>query len=400
MVRQPEEPVDTTIDAELAEQTKEAKCRESAKVFLVGQVIAFLVGCTGLFSQLLAANAVDIPTVQSALNYFVLSFALIVHAARSGWKFRLHSPWWAYLIVAFFDLEGNYAVTKAYQCTDITSIMLLDCMTIPTCFMLSKIFLKAQFHNLHYGGMCLCLVGIALIIVSDTAFQQPDSGGSTNQSVAFNLQETTLPGINGTTAVPLPPFCLDSRAVGDALCLTGSVLYAVSNVAQESIVKYQPIPEFLGMLGVFGFLLSVIQIVLLESQELATMDWVQLDNMLYLIGFGASLSAMYILTSIFLRMADSTFFNISLLFSDFWAVVVSFVLFHELPQWLYFVAAPLVIAGCVVYSLKKVLFPPPATYHTISNPQSQHDAEVLKEPVADDGSASQSPASYDSLQAE
>ena len=35
------------------------------------------------------------------------------------------------------------------------------------------------------------------------------------------------------------------------------------------------------MLGVFGFILSVVQIAALERQELATMDWAETDNILY-----------------------------------------------------------------------------------------------------------------------
>lgn len=360
--------VEPTADSDsgLAERPANTSCAHSVKVFFVGQAIAFLVGCTGLFSQLLATNGVDIPTVQNALNYLCLSFALLVHAGKSGWRLRLSSPWWAYAIVAFFDLEANYAVTKAYQCTDITSIMLLDCMTIPTCFILSRIFLKAQFRCIHYVGIALCLTGIAIIIVSDTVFAKPEYFGDMSlvsdgpsTSVSFDVT-TASSGIimttNGTTPMPTPAFCLDSRLVGDALCLAGSIMYGVSNVAQEKIVKEKPIAEFLGMLGLFGFAFSCVQVALLERQELESLDWLQTDNLLYLLGFAVSLTCMYILTSAFLRMADSTFFNISLLFSDFWAVVVSWALFHTLPQWLYFVAVPFVIAGCIVYSLKRVIF--------------------------------------------
>jgi hypothetical protein len=55
----------------------------------------------------------------------------------------------------------------------------------------------------------------------------------------------------------------------------------VANVAQEFLVKEKaPIAEFLGMLGAFGFVLSVAQIALLERQELATLDWLTTSNVL------------------------------------------------------------------------------------------------------------------------
>jgi solute carrier family 35 protein F1/2 len=352
------------------------RCCHTLKTVLLGQTLAMLIGCTGLFATLLALDGVDMPTVQLSINYLCLSFALLVHAARNGWRIpELSVPWWGYALIALLDLEANYLVTKAYQCTDITSVMLLDCMTIPTCFVLSKIFLRARFVCTHYAGMALCVVGIALIVVSDTAF---GSDGNNASAVYINLSAsspspgtpassvwsaaapttgglaTISVGPNATPPAALPAFCLDSKVVGDVMCLAGSVLYAVSNVVQESIVKKKPIAEFLGMLGVFGFGISVVQIALFERQELGSLDWLDGDNAFYIVGFGVALTSMYVLTSVFLRVADSTFFNISLLFSDVWAVVVTWVLFHTLPQWLYFVAAPFVVSGCVVYSLTTV----------------------------------------------
>ncbi len=51
-----------------------------------------------------------------------------------------------------------------------------------------------------------------------------------------------------------------NQLIGDLLCLGGAVLYAVSNVAQEFLVKHHSIPEYLGMLGVSGSIVSAIQL--------------------------------------------------------------------------------------------------------------------------------------------
>ena len=332
------------------EAQRKRRC-DAVKKFGLGQLIALLVGAQGFFASLLADNDVYIPTVQLSLNYLVLCICLVVHVARNNCRLRTSSPWWAYAILAVIDLEANYCVTKAYQCTDFTSIMLLDCMTIPTAFLLSKAFLKAKFRATHYIGIGLCLVGISLIVVSDSAFPP------TNYSTVSHVSVTSLPVINMTTALPMPPFCLHTKAVGDVLCIAGSVLYGMSNVAEEKLVKSSAVLEFIGLLGAWGFFFSIIQIAALERQEIASLDWATTDNLLYLAGFVVTLAAMYVLTGYFLRIADSTFFNIALLSSDFWAVVVSFALYHTLPQWLYWIALPFVIGGSVVYSVKKVRFP-------------------------------------------
>lgn len=48
--------------------------------------------------------------------------------------------------------------------------------------------------------------------------------------------------------------------LGDGLVLLSAVLYAVSNVCQEHTVKNLSRVEFLGMMGLFGTLISGIQL--------------------------------------------------------------------------------------------------------------------------------------------
>lgn len=48
--------------------------------------------------------------------------------------------------------------------------------------------------------------------------------------------------------------------LGDGLVLLSAVLYAVSNMCQEHTVKNLSRVEFLGMMGLFGTLISGIQL--------------------------------------------------------------------------------------------------------------------------------------------
>lgn len=48
--------------------------------------------------------------------------------------------------------------------------------------------------------------------------------------------------------------------IGDILVLLGASLYAVSNVCEEYIVKKLSRREFLGMVGLFGTVISGIQL--------------------------------------------------------------------------------------------------------------------------------------------
>ena len=50
-----------------------------------------------------------------------------------------------------------------------------------------------------------------------------------------------------------------NQAIGDVLVLCGAIMYGVSNVAQEFVVKNYSRVEFLGMIGLFGSIISAIQ---------------------------------------------------------------------------------------------------------------------------------------------
>ncbi len=56
-------------------------------------------------------------------------------------------------------------------------------------------------------------------------------------------------------------FCLagKNQAIGDVLVLCGAILYGISNVAQEFVVKNFSRVEYLGMIGLFGSIISAIQ---------------------------------------------------------------------------------------------------------------------------------------------
>lgn len=55
-------------------------------------------------------------------------------------------------------------------------------------------------------------------------------------------------------------FSGNHRVIGDMLCLGGSMLYAVANVSEEFLVKQHSRMEYLGMVGLFGSLISGVQL--------------------------------------------------------------------------------------------------------------------------------------------
>lgn len=191
-----------------------------------------------------------------------------------------------------------------------------------------------QYTSRHYAGVVTCILGLGILILSDALH----IGG----------------GIGGGEAGP-------QRWKGDLLCLAGASLYAVSNVAQEASIKGGDRVEFLGMLGLWGTAINGAQLLILELGTLRSIQWTG-SIVGLIIGFALCLFAMYVLTSHFLSSGDATLFNLSMLTSDLWAVLVGVLLFGQGLSWLYFVALIVIVGGIVLYNsaeLKQSIAPPP-----------------------------------------
>ncbi|RLN98337.1 hypothetical protein BBJ28_00010759 [Nothophytophthora sp. Chile5] len=331
------------------------------RVLVLGQFISVLIACTGVFSQLLnrsyevrlvllngndtsrrvaqcmlasrsintgpvltiqrtlltAVLQIQIPVTQSAGNYLLLclylvdpvmryrrqqgyklevrvpglgayTLSLVANWTTSTHKLLLHVllqiPWWKYLLLALADVEGNFLVVCAYKYTSISSVMLLDCFTIPVVMLLSATFLRAKYTRSHYVAVLFCLAGISVLVISDV----------------IRDRETML---NGS---------FDGSALyGDLLCLLGSATYACSNVGQEYLI--------------------------------------------------------------FLTTGDAAVFNLSLLTSDFFAVVAAKYLFNEELSSLYFVGFSLIIGGVSVYNRSA----PPTTATELADLKDGSLAQLL-----------------------
>ena len=298
----------------------------------LGQAIALLIALTGVFSTLLVRANASAPTAQSLGVYVLLALVFgaprWLAAAREGRWPRTAVPVGVYALLALVDVEANYLVVKAYAYTSITSIMLLDSWTIPVVMVLSAAFLRRRYAPAHFFGVFFAAAGLAALVASDALQGDGGDGGGGGGG-----------GGGG-----------DSLSVrGDLLCLAGATLYAVSNVGQEFLVKAHDRVEFLGMLGGFGALFNGAQLLVLERDELATVEWTPAVVASWA-GFTLSLAGMYVLTSFFLQRADATLFNLCLLSSDLWAILAAVCFFGATLSWLYFVALALIVVGLVLYN--------------------------------------------------
>ncbi|GJM88228.1 hypothetical protein PR202_ga04267 [Eleusine coracana subsp. coracana] len=153
--------------------------------------------------------------------------------------------------------------------------------------------LQTKYRLRKYIGVAICAIGLVLVVFSDV--HAGDRAGGT------------------------------SPVKGDILVIAGATLYAISNVTEEFLVKASDQIELMGMMGLFGALISVCQISILERSEIESIHW-----------NGA--------------ISGSTMLNLSLLTSDMWAILIRVFAYHEKVDWMYYVAFAAVAVGLVIYS--------------------------------------------------
>ncbi|VBB30061.1 unnamed protein product, partial [Acanthocheilonema viteae] len=154
--------------------------RRTFRNIVYGQILSLCLCGTGVSSQLLSNRGVNTPTAQSFLNYFLLSFIygtmLVFRKGENAFLPVLRKRGWRYLLLAIVDVEANYIIVYAYQFTNLTSIQLLDCSTIPMVLLLSWLFLSTRYLLTHIIGVGICLVGIAVLIWADALEGKGASG--------------------------------------------------------------------------------------------------------------------------------------------------------------------------------------------------------------------------------
>ncbi|KAF9564121.1 hypothetical protein EC968_004624 [Mortierella alpina] len=306
------------------ERTSNVLSKRFLTILLLGQLLSLCITATTIFTTKLAQgdNPVSIPTTQSFLNYFVLGLVYtsitIYKDGVQGWIDMMRRRAVYYMLFAIIDVEGNYFVVKAYSYTSLLSAMLLDAWTIPCVVLLSVFFLKMRFLRYHYLGVVLAMTGMGFLIWSDM-----EAGKD-------------FPG--------------SDYVKGDLFCLLGATLYAVSNVYQEFLVRQTPMYEVVGQLGFWATFLNGAQLAILERNEIRSVKWTP-QVVLYIIGFDIALFTMYSVSPLLFRLSSATFFNLSLLTSDFYGLIFGIFLFNAKINRLYPIAYVLIIAGIIVYNI-------------------------------------------------
>lgn len=306
-------------------------------VVLHWQLAALLLSATALASQLLVRRAVAVPAAQSLLNYALLAMHYAHPAARTPQQQqpsasalpdhtkKTDARQWP--LLALIDVEANYLLVMSYRYTDITSVTLLDAFTVPCVVLLSHRLLGARYSARQLFAVALSLCGLGVLV--------------------------------GVDFVARPNRAHYERPwLGDGLVLVGSALYALSNVAEEALVRTSRAYYF-ARIGGYGFVFCAANCLLFEREAIAT-AWSetrsapagqQAEVAGLMVGYTASLFCFYLLVGHLLsRGSTALLMNLSLITADFWSVLAGVLLLgSRLSMPWYPLAFCTVVAGLLLY---------------------------------------------------
>ncbi|KAJ8922058.1 hypothetical protein NQ315_008699 [Exocentrus adspersus] len=290
---------------------------------ILGQFLSLVLCALNTLSHHISFSATSVlPTGQSFPHYMFLCAIytswLAFRRGDKGLISIIKARGWRYLLLCLIDVEANTLLSTAHQFTTLTSIQLLGCVAIPVALALSCLVLGVRYRMVHIVAVSVCLMGVGCLVWA-------------------NIEDSKIDGKN--------------QLVGDMLCLGGAVLFAIVTVFQELSVKNTDIVEYLGLLGLFGSIVSGVQMLLLEKQTLITSTW--RDSSALLSSFSACQFMFCTFSSVFLVNMGTTALHLSLLSGNFYTLIVGIYFFNYKFHALYFLSYTLSMTGVYIYAIKK-----------------------------------------------
>ncbi|KAJ2757267.1 hypothetical protein GGI19_000201 [Coemansia pectinata] len=290
-------------------------------ILALGQILSLCITSTSVLSNKLAERqTVTTPNFQSFLVYALLlivymPLTLVRLGPRKVWL-NIKKRYYWYIFMALVDVEGNFFVIKAFSYTSLLSCMLLDTWTLPCVMVLAFFLMRARYKWTHILSVLICLGGMGLLIKGDM-----DAGKN---------------------------YLATDAARGDIFMLIGATCYALSNITEEFIVRHRPQYETVAWLGFFGMVINGVQMAIIEHDRLKQMTWTK-EIVGFTIGFDLVMFVLYSIAPFLFRLSSATFYNLSILTSDFYGLIFAKYMFHNPITPIYAGAFVMIVVGLLVY---------------------------------------------------
>ena len=228
-------------------------------------------------------------------------------------------------MMSIIDVVPNFFILFSYGYTSLTSTTILGSLTVPTTMLFSRLILKKIFHPHHYVGVLLCVLGGVMTIYTDS------TNGDSSQTGK-------------------------SEAFGDLLAVVAALMYGLGDAVAEYTVKNLDRFEYLGMLGLFGAIITGLTFPFVELKSLEGVFTKPTNNTGQVVAiylwYILSVLLYYVLEARFLMSSDATMLNLSMQSVNIWAAVFSMTRYHgKGVSSLFWVALLLVFSGVFVYEI-------------------------------------------------
>ncbi|KAM7533351.1 hypothetical protein Aperf_G00000121877 [Anoplocephala perfoliata] len=322
----------------------------------LGQFLSVIIAVTGITSNYLVNFGISLPLVQNLPHYVLLAIVFgIFRWVRLPSPSEVYSPscshrflkflrtrGWQYFIAGTIDVHANWAIVSAYAYTNLTSVQLLDCLSIPTAVVLSRFCLKTRYKWSHITGVLICLVGSGSMVAADYLAAK-GAGTNSSASETENSQNTSL------------------VLFGDFLIIIGAIGYGVSNVYEEYLVRKFGIIDYLIFASSTAVFWTAIYCSAVErtaiGDAIASHDPKNLPAIVgCLIGFALSMFVLYCVMPVALSKTNAVLVNLSLLTADVYALVIGIFLFKYVFHPLYIASYVAIMLGVCLFASKDPIF--------------------------------------------
>jgi solute carrier family 35 protein F1/2 len=163
--------------------------------------------------------------------------------------FTIHAKWYYYFAVAFIEAQAYYLLFLAFRYTSFTFVYISDALAIPSAMLFTKLIMKRSYLWVHLIGAAVCIIGIVVNTASDI---------KPNEDTIEEELEVHISNAD--------------HLKGDLYALVGAILLGLDDVLSEILVSdYGGVTEMLFMKGLYGALISVVQMLIFEMDSITAL---------------------------------------------------------------------------------------------------------------------------------
>lgn len=248
--------------------------------------------------------------------------------------FAIRAKWYYYLAVALIEAQAYYLIFVAFRYTSFTFVYVSDALAIPSTMIFTRLLMRRRYLWTHLVGGAICVAGIAVNTASDMSIE----GGIEHASSLEHVK-------------------------GDVFAIVGAVLLGLDDVLSEIIVSdYGGVTEMLFMKGLFGTLISVVQLAIFERDGVRVLfggdgSSPSSPSASCALSWRMTLFAAHVIARAldvwgemqFLFVSEAALLNLLLLTSDLYAAVFDVLTEGLAPTPYFYAAFCLIFCGIVLY---------------------------------------------------